>query len=328
MKNRYLLVACFLWAFSGLSAQRDSLWQWLKPADDFAPRRFWPVAGLGAATYGAVSYGLYQTWYKDYDLIGFRPFDDSREWLQMDKMGHFLTTYSEARLLWGGARWTGLSARQSRWTAGLTSMLLQTTVEVMDGFSAKWGFSWSDMAANTLGMGLMVGQDALWHEQRILLKLSVNLAPYATDPILSTDGMATTDLAARGRQLFGVSAAERALKDYNTMTIWASVNLKSFWPQKDWPSWLNASVGYGAANLYGGFTNEWTDEAGHTFVLPDDQVPRYRQYYLAPDIDLSRIPTRKPWLRVALNVLNFIKVPSPALELNGQGRLKFHWLYF
>lgn len=319
-----LLAAIFL----PLGAQQDTLRHWTMPAENFEPRRFWPVLGVGTALYGATAYGLYQTWYKDYNLIGFRTFDDSREWLQLDKAGHFITTYSEARLIYGAARWTGLSRRQSRWASALVSSFLQGTVEVMDGFSANWGFSWTDMAANTLGMGLFVGQDALWAEQRIMLKVSVNLAPYPTVPVRASNSEATTDLAARGRELYGVSAAERLLKDYNTLSIWVSGNIHAFAPQSKWPHWLNLSVGYGAANLYGGFGNTWADEAGNTFVLPAADYPRYRQWYLAPDLDLSRIPTRKPWLRIMLNTLNFIKIPAPTLEINGLGKAKWHWLYF
>lgn len=298
------------------------------PADSFSARRFWPVAIGGAATYSAAAYGLYQAWYKNYDLVNFRTFDDSHEWLQMDKLGHFITTYSETRLLYGGARWIGFTPRQSRWTAALLGSFLQTTVEVMDGFSANWGFSWYDMAANSLGAGLFVAQDALWAEQRIILKLSVNMAAYPTTLLQAANSEATIPLNVRGGELHGVSVAERILKDYNTMTIWASANLKALAPRGPWPAWLNISVGHGAANLYGGFENTWTDEAGNTFILPEAQYPRYRQWYLAPDVDFSRIPTRRPWLKVVLTTLNFIKAPAPALELNGRGRLKFHWLYF
>lgn len=301
---------------------------WQAYPDSFRAERFWPVAAGGTVVYGAVSYGLYHAWYKQYALGGFRTFDDSREWMQMDKMGHLLTTYTEARLLYAGARWTGMSPAKSRLTAGLVASLLQGTVEVMDGLSANWGFSWSDIAANTAGMALFVVQDAYWQEQKFRLKLSANSRPYPTLPVTAVAGNGRSDLAARGRELYGVSYVERALKDYNTMTIWLSGNLRGLGAGPRCPQWLNLSLGYGAENLYGGFENAWTDEAGNQYLLDARLFPRYRQWYLSPDIDLSKIPVRKPWLRAVLGTLNFIKLPAPALSYSRVEGLRAHWIYF
>jgi hypothetical protein len=314
---------------AGLSAQQSlTAANWQAFPDSFRTERFWPVAAGGTLVYGAVSYGLYHAWYKQYALGGFRTFDDSREWLQMDKMGHLLTTYTETRLLYAGARWTGMSPAKSRLTAGLVASLLQGTVEVMDGLSANWGFSWSDIAANTAGMALFVVQDAYWQEQKFRLKLSANSRPYPTLSVPSVTGSGSSDLAGRARELYGVSYIERALKDYNTMTIWLSGNLRGLGAGPRWPQWLNLSLGYGAENLYGGFANEWSDEAGSQYLLDPQSFPRYRQWYLSPDIDLSKIPVHKPWLRAVLGTLNFIKLPAPALSYSRVQGLRGHWIYF
>ncbi|OJU23360.1 MAG: hypothetical protein BGN92_03335 [Sphingobacteriales bacterium 41-5] len=47
-----------------------------------------------------------------------------------------------------------------------------TVIEILDGFSNKWGFSWGDMAANVFGAGMFQGQQLLWNEQRIKFKFS------------------------------------------------------------------------------------------------------------------------------------------------------------
>jgi len=57
-------------------------------------------------------------------------------------------------------------------------------------------------------------------------------------------------------------------------------------------------------------------------------IPRIRQFYFSPDIDLSRIKTKSKFLRTTLKFLNLIKIPAPSLELNQNGDLKFYWLYF
>jgi len=153
-------------------------WNWLEPADTLNKKRFRTTVGVGTAIYGTAAYALYITWYKDYEFSRFRTFNDAREWKQMDKMGHLLTTFSETRWLYDGARWTGLDKKRALWLAGGLGMFLQGTLEVMDGYSEKWGFSWSDIGFNTIGMAAFVSQEAIWDEQRIIFKLSGN----RTDP--------------------------------------------------------------------------------------------------------------------------------------------------
>lgn len=329
MRYFYLLVLLFCLANGGLRAQSDTLgWRWLEPADTFDQGRFWPVAGTGALIYGGFAYGLYQTWYRDFELTGFHYFNDWGEWRFMDKAGHTFTAYTEARASYAGARWTGMSPRAARWTAFGIANFLQGTIEVMDGFSEKWGFSWSDIGFNVLGASTFMVQDILWQEQRILLKVSSNLRPHPDRLLLGSDGETRSSLALRSSDLYGTSYVERFLKDYNTMTIWASVNVRDFLPDSPAPVWLNLAVGYGSENLYGGYTNSWIDDNGVRYHLSPDAYPRYGQLFLSPDIDFTRIPTRKRWVKLLLGAANFLKFPAPALEINGQGGVKFHPIYF
>ena len=54
----------------------------------------------------------------------------------------------------------------------------------------------------------------------------------------------------------------------------------------------------------------------------------YRQFYLSLDVDLTKISTKSKLLKTVFSVVNFIKIPSPTLEFNGKGHIKFHYLYF
>lgn len=328
-----VLTICLLAAIGQphILAQTDSSATFLTPADTFHKGRFWTAAGAGTLIYGGFAYGLYQSWYKDYELTGFHTFNDLHEWQQMDKMGHLFTTHFEANLLYSGARWAGVKPKVAAWTAVGASLWLQTTVEVMDGFSKKWGFSWADMAFNVAGAGLFIGQEYLWGEQRILMKVSSDITKtYPPLRVFSDDGMYSTTLEQRARSLYGSSFGEKFIKDYNAQTIWASVNLKSFaGPQSNWPDWLNIAFGYGAENMYGGFDNRWTDpESGSEIRLSDAGFPRFRQYYLSLDIDLSRIKTKSRVLSTLFRCLNYVKIPAPALEVNGLGGVKGHWLHW
>jgi len=61
-------------------------------------------------------------------------------------------------------------------------------------------------------------------------------------------------------------------------------------------------------------------------LIDRSDIVRYRQFYLSPDIDLTKIPTNKKWVATLLEVLNIIKIPMPALEVNTLGEVKFHVL--
>lgn len=321
-------ILLFLALFGQAQAQ-DRL-PFLQPADTLNKVRFWATAGTGAVIYSGVSIGLYEAWYKNYELTGFRTFDDYGEWENIDKMGHAFTAYLETRLAYNGARWTGMNRKAALWTGAGIGLFLQSTVEVMDGFSAKWGFSWSDTGFNLLGIGVFVGQELLWQEQRIYFKVSSTRPSYSNAPIASTNGKGFSSTQIRADDLYGTSFAETFLKDYNGQTNWVSFNIYSFLKDREksnFPKWLNIAVGYGAENLFGGYGNTWTEDE-FTYALPEDQYPRYRQYYLSLDIDLSRIETKSRFWNTLLDTINFIKIPAPTLEYNSLGDFKFHAIYW
>ena len=92
------------------------------------------------------------------------------------------------------------------------------------------------------------------------------------------------------------------------------------------PSWLNIAVGYGADNLLGGVNNVWELEG--ELIDATDSFRRHQQFYLSLDMDLSKIKTNSKFLRTVLDVLNYIKVPFSALEINTLGQVKFHFIQF
>ena len=116
------------------------------------------------------------------------------------------------------------------------------------------------------------------------------------------------------------------LKDYNAQTYWLSANIKSFFPNSKWPSWLNIAVGYGADGMFGGFENKWTDESGNEVTRYD--IPRVRQFYLAPDVDFTKIKTRSKFLRTTFELLNSFKFPAPTIMIDSKGKFKAYAIYF
>lgn len=264
--------------------------------------------GLGissAIITGASLVYLNQVWYKQYKSSGFHTFNDNSEWLQMDKCGHTITTYQTGRIIMETMNWSGFTKKEQLF-GGLSGLCYMSIIEVMDGYSSGWGFSWGDMAANTVGSGFVVAQKALWNEQRLQLKVSFRPSEYAKY---------------RPDQL-GESLLTQMLKDYNGQTYWISVNPSSFLKKENkFPKWLNVCLGYGANGMIGAKYNNILieDSNGNTTYFN-----RYRQYYLSLDVDLTRIKTKSKILKAVFSGLNIVKIPFPNMELS-EGKLKFNY---
>lgn len=276
----------------------------LKPSDTLNTSRRNAVIiteiSLGALTLA----GLDQLWYADFPRSNFHTINDSDEWLQMDKLGHAFSAYQLATIGTDVMKWSGVSKKDQLLYGATLGFTFLTAVEVLDGYSAEWGFSWSDMAANAVGTGLYVGQELLWEEQRILLKYSFHQTKYASQrPDKLGDGL-----------------MEEVLKDYNGQTYWLSANINSFVTSSKLPNWLNVAFGYGADGMLTG-KNEIVDN-----LLISQK--RQRQYYLSLDVNLSKIKTKSRLLQSLFDVFNTIKVPFPTLEFNDKNGFKFHYIYF
>ena len=273
------------------------------------------VAIANVVGYSAILVGLNAAWYADYPRSSFHFFNDNKEWLQVDKVGHFYSAYIESRSSMELWRWTGTSRKNRIWLGGLSGAVYQTAIEILDGFSKEWGFSWGDFSANVAGSGLLIAQELAWDDQRIKIKFSFHKNNYG-DPQLDE----------RANEIYGKTLAQRFIKDYNAQTYWASANLRSFFPTSNLPAWLSVSVGYGAEGMFGAIENVGKDKAGNiTFNRKD--IQRFRQWYLAPDIDLTKIKTNKKGIRFLLTVLSAFKFPTPSLEFSN-GKFKVHALHF
>ena len=316
---------------SNTHAQSDStkfMREFLTPAETFNKTRFTAVLASEVALYSGATVALYNYWYKDYPHSKFHLFDDEGEWLQHDKFGHFYTAYFETNLTTGFYNWTGMQDKNTYWVGAVSGSVLQLTIEVFDAFSEKWGFSIGDFAANSLGAAVSMGQNYLWDEQRIVFKYSAHFVDYSKEDLLVQE---------RADALFGATGPEKILKDYNGSTYWMSVNPSQFMkPETKFPKWLMISAGYGAQGMLGGYDNIWCPDGSISpeFCDPDmlidysDDIERYRQYYLSFDIDFSQIKTNSLMLHYVFNVLNLFKFPAPALEINGNGKVKFYPIYF
>lgn len=258
---------------------------------------------LGLA--GVSVIGLNSIWYSDYPRTGFHTFNDNGEWLLMDKAGHVMTSYYIGKIGINLLKWTGMQQRKACVYGGFLGTGYLTILELFDGFSSGWGFSWGDMAANLTGSLVVASQELFWKEQRITMKFSFH----------------RTDFPDYRKNILGNSLSEQILKDYNGQTYWLSANISSFIGNENkFPKWLGVALGYGATGMIGGMEKFPGWEGYPSFE-------RYGQFYFSIDADLWRIKTSSKFLRGFFSTFGFIKIPAPALEFSRYG-IKAYPLYF
>lgn len=267
----------------------------------------WTVYGTA---YTASMTALYFAWYDGYNKTAFHWFDDATEWQQMDKMGHTFTAYQLNRLTHKSMIMAGYHRQQSLVYSAGVSLLLMNSIELFDGYSEKWGASYTDMLSNFAGIVLFSAQEYFFEKQPLSLKFSyhfTSLAQFRTDAL-------------------GKTYPERILKDYNGQTYWLSLNISSVFKNFH-AKWLNLSLGYSAYNMLSA-----RNPNIHSLLPPAynelryDKLP-YRRFFVSVDIEPNNIKTSKKWLRNALKIFNTIKLPFPALEIN-RHQFYVHPVYF
>ncbi len=304
MKIKLLCLSLFCLCLTNLSAQ-DSLTTTTPSTINKSKLRA-AIITESALYLGGMAY-LQYVWYRDSERVPFHLYNDSKGYLQMDKMGHGYGAYLESYLCYKWLRSAGVSKKKSLLFGGTMGIVLQTPIEIFDGLYEDWGFSWSDMAANTAGALLVMGQEILFDRQVLQYKFSFSRSVYAE----------------RSNGYLGDNTLESLLLDYNGHTYWLSTNVNNFVLKDKMPGWINLAFGYSANGMYGEFENR-TSYRG----VPIPETKRYRQFLLSPDIDWTKIPTRSKFLKGLFQALNFIKIPAPALEVDGRGKIKGHWFYF
>jgi len=219
--------------------------------------------------------------------------------LQVDKAGHSYGGYMMSYAVSEGLMASGFSWDEATLLGGGFGLAYQTYVETEDGFARDWGFSPSDWYFDAIGPIFFVAQHYVPALQNITPKWQYVPSEWTGEPIIN-----------RPRTF---------IDDYNSSTFWWSLNVYNTLPdnlKKYWLPWLNIAVGYGADAI----------DAKINPNGPPDQLSQ-RRYVIGLDYNLVELlPSGGSfwnWLRQSLN---FLKLPSPALEFTQSGT-KFKLLY-
>jgi len=276
---------------SGVAQQADS-------ASNINSKRLNTVIIGSSVAYTGSMIALSSIWYSQYDREHFHFFNDAHEWKQMDKVGHFYSAFQLSSISSRTLQWCGVSRKKSDLIGTITSFAIMSSIEVLDGFSAGYGASASDLLANAVGSGFYLSQQALWHQTRIYPKFSFQ----------------RTSFAPQRPEALGSGLLEEMIKDYNGQTYWLSADVDKF---IHFPKWLNLAVGYGAQGML--YANDKSNISQN--LLP------YRQYFIGIDFDLTGIKSHSKLINTLIYVVNMVKLPAPCLEISN-GKLTGHFFYF
>jgi hypothetical protein len=246
-------------------------------------------------------------WYKGIFKGHFTFFDDSQEWLQMDKMGHFFASFQVSRWFIQILKWQKVDPKEAQRIGVWGGILFVSPIEVLDGFSIAYGFSWTDILANVMGSLCLWLQYRVFGLIRFMPKFSFSFSPFAS----------------MRKEMLGGFFLSQLIKDYNAQTYWISCSPNLFLKRKLFPEWLHISFGYGGDNLLGGHDNVWEKE-GRVFDFSDLQ--RVRQFYISFDLNFQYLEGTSRFKRGLKLVTSCLKFPFPMIGFDAVNGLFFRWL--
>ena len=189
----------------------------------WTPRRVIATGLVGGILVGSLVSSYYDWWKDSAERFHFT--DDGvfgNYSLGMDKIGHLYTSYFYFHTFRNVMLWGGYDRSAALWWSAGTSAFFALSIEVGDGMS-PYGFSFSDLGFNMIGLGYGMLQTEVPFLNNFLLKWSYVPADGYRWPPRFTD-------------------------HYDAHTYWLAINVHNLLPEgarSYWPDWLQVAVGYG-----------------------------------------------------------------------------------
>jgi len=267
---------------------------------DIDPPRLIGVLGTMLLTDYIVQKKQSEYWYTK-ETVKFHTtdfFQDLKRYKQMDKLGHFTDSYFVSDLTSKAYRWSGMSGESSVWFGALTGWLWTLQIEFFDAHSPKWGWSWGDILANTIGSGFFV------------------LQQFNYDLFGGITPKYSYHLSEEWDKFGNKKPGAQFIQDYSGITFWITINPHHYFPDSwkdDYPEWLaplGLAFGFGVNNV---IFNSLEGE---------------RELFIGLDIDIRKIPLGDDIgiIKFIKSELNFIRIPLPAVRITPGG--VWYGLYF
>ncbi len=268
--------------------------QFLQKADTLNKSRVISSTAVTASSWAGSFVGLSKIWYEDYEKTKLHSFNDLNNWMQMDKLGHIYSSYHFSQQVSKMYRWSGVNNRKSAVIGSLVSWGYLFSIELLDGRSSNWGFSWSDLGANTIGSALYCSQELIAKKQVFKLKFSYFPSDYAQ----------------YRPNVLGSTFPEKLLKDYNAQSYWLCFSPVFFKKESKFPKWINLAIGYSVDQKLVGDLDVFASFDGKFFQAK-------REFALSLDLDVKALNIKKQWIKSLLSPFNSIKFPFPSLVFDG-----------
>ena len=122
MKKTTIILLFIAITSSSFGQKKDSI-----PSEIKSKRIILVTSSLTAGYFGSL-YILNKAWYAGYPKSKFHFFNDNKEWLQMDKLGHFSTSFTIANYGMQLMSWTGIPRDQAIWYGAAIAPLYMSKI--------------------------------------------------------------------------------------------------------------------------------------------------------------------------------------------------------
>jgi hypothetical protein len=210
-------------------------------------------------------------WNADWDM----------EFRDQDKFGHMLGGYHLTRIGHAGLRTACVSKHKALIASAIYAALFQLQIEIFDARFVKYGFSYPDIIANTVGQGFAVAQ--------------------VLTPRLEAIKPTFSYRKTRALKNRVVDSELRPSIDYAGQTYWFSTDVNRLLPdgaKPYWPSFIRLSAGHSIT--------DWIDESG---------ANKRGKRKILLSLDPAKLPGDAPLWRTIKNTLSYYRFPAPALQI-------------
>ena len=168
------------------------------------------------------------------------------------------------------------SNKESIIYSGILASTYQTFLEVRDGFSRDYGFSWGDISANLIGSTFPILQNVY----PILRNFNFKISYQPSDR-------------------FKNDSIRYIMDDYESTYHWLSIDFDKLLPpsvDKLIPDFINLGIGHSVGGLANG-GNE------------------HHEFFVGLDWDIEALPGNSPILQFIKNTLNLYHLPAPTIKI-------------